>query len=40
MRKSWTVVIAILLGLAVGACSKCDVPDLLPKFCRTGPQVN
>jgi hypothetical protein len=36
MRKIWTVVIAIALGAGMGACSKCDVPDLLPKFCRPG----
>jgi hypothetical protein len=40
MQKIWTVVIAILLASAMGACSKCDVPDLLPKFCRTGPATN
>jgi hypothetical protein len=27
---------ATSLGLALRACSKCDVPDLLPKSCRTG----
>ncbi len=37
MRKIWAMVVAISLGLAVGACSKCDVPDMLPKFCRAGP---
>ncbi len=37
MQKIWTVVIAILLASATGACSKCDIPDLLPKFCRSGP---
>ena len=40
MRQVWALVIAILLGLAVGACSKCDIPDLLPKLCRTGGQMN
>ncbi len=40
MRKILTVVIAISFGLALGACSKCDVPDLLPKMCRTGPAAN
>ena len=36
MRKISTVLIAILLGLGVGACSKCEIPDLLPKICKTG----
>jgi hypothetical protein len=36
MGKIWALVIAILLGSAMSACSKCDIPDLLPKFCRTG----
>jgi hypothetical protein len=40
MRKIWTVVIAISLGLAVGACSKCEIPDLLPKMCKTGAGTN
>jgi hypothetical protein len=38
MRKIWTVVIAIVLASAVSACSKCDISDLLPKFCRTAGQ--
>jgi hypothetical protein len=40
MRKIWTVVIAISLGLALGACSKCEIPDLLPKMCKTGAGTN
>jgi hypothetical protein len=40
MQKIRTVVIVFLLASAMGACSKCDVPDLLPKFCRTGPATN
>jgi hypothetical protein len=36
MRKIWTVVIAVSLGLAMGACSKFEIPDLLPKMCKTG----
>jgi hypothetical protein len=43
MRKISTIVIAVWLGSTVGACSgnwKCDIPDLLPKFCRTGPAPN
>jgi hypothetical protein len=38
MQKIRMVVIAALLASAAGACSKCDVPDLLPKVCRTGGQ--
>jgi hypothetical protein len=40
MRRVWTVLIAVTLGLGVGACSKCDIPDLLPKTCKAGPGVN
>jgi hypothetical protein len=40
MQKIWAVMVVILLASAMGACSKCDVPDLLPKFCRTGPASN
>jgi hypothetical protein len=36
MLKIGTLLITISLGLALGACSKCDVPDLLPKSCKTG----
>jgi hypothetical protein len=36
MRKLWAVLLAISMGLALGACSKCDVPDMLPKSCKTG----
>jgi len=36
MRKIWTVVIVLALGSALGACSKCEFPDLLPKMCKTG----
>jgi hypothetical protein len=38
MRKIRTILIAISLGSVIGACSnwKCDIPDLLPKFCRAG----
>jgi hypothetical protein len=34
------LMIVILLASAAGACSKCDIPDLLPKFCRTGPAAS
>ncbi len=40
MRKIWTVLIAISLAFAMGACSKCEVPDLLSKMCRTGTGPN
>ena len=36
MGKILTVLIAPSLGLAAGACSKCEIPDLLPKTCKTG----
>ena len=36
MRNLWAVLLAVSLGLALGACSKCDVPDLLPKSCKGG----
>jgi hypothetical protein len=36
MGKIWMALIAISLGLAMGACSKCEIPDLLPKMCKTG----
>jgi hypothetical protein len=36
MRKLWAVLLAVSLGLALGACSKCDIPDWLPKSCKTG----
>jgi len=36
MRKLWAVLLAVSLGLALGACSKCDIPDMLPKSCKTG----
>lgn len=39
MGKIWTVLVLVSLGWAMGACSKCDVPDLLPKLCRAGPDV-
>ena len=40
MGKIWTVLIAISLGLAMGACSKCEIPDLLPKMCKAGTTTN
>lgn len=37
MLKVLAVLFVVGLGLSVGACSKCDVPDLLPKSCNAGP---
>ena len=34
-----TTALLIGLGLMLGACSKCDIPDWLPKLCRAGPPV-
>jgi hypothetical protein len=36
MRNLLAVLLAVSLGLALGACSKCDIPDLLPKSCKGG----
>jgi hypothetical protein len=40
MRKIWTILVAISLGSSIGACTKCDIPDIAPKFCRTGPSAD
>lgn len=40
MRKICTVLVALSLGFATGACSKCEIPDLLPKMCKTGTGPN
>lgn len=37
MQKPAILVIMMLLASGLAACSKCEVPDLVPKFCRTGP---
>jgi hypothetical protein len=39
MRKIWAVVVAVSLGMALSACSKCDVPDWFSRSCKggTGP---
>ena len=37
MLKVLSLLLVLGLGLSVGACSKCDVPDLLPKTCNAGP---
>ena len=40
MRKVWIVLMAVALGLGLGACSKCEIPDLLPKMCKAGPAAS
>jgi hypothetical protein len=37
MRKVWAIVFVVSFGMALGACSKCDVPTWLPQSCRSGP---
>ena len=39
MRKIWAVLLAVSLGVGLSACSKCDMPVLMPKSCKggTGP---
>jgi hypothetical protein len=39
MRKIWAVLLAVSLGASLSACSKCDMPVLMPKSCKggTGP---
>jgi hypothetical protein len=39
MRRIRAVLLAVSLGLALGACSKCDVPVYMPNSCKggTGP---
>jgi hypothetical protein len=37
MRKIWAVLLAVSLGMALSACSKCDVPVYMPGACRGGP---
>jgi hypothetical protein len=37
MRKIWAVLLAVSLGMALSACSKCDVPVYMPGSCRGGP---
>jgi hypothetical protein len=36
MRKIWAVLVAISLGMAVGACSKCDIPTYGSNACHGG----
>lgn len=37
MHKTAIVVIMMALAAGMAACTKCDLPDLTPKFCRSGP---
>jgi hypothetical protein len=37
MRKIWAVLLAVSLGMALSACSKCDVPVYMPGACHGGP---
>jgi hypothetical protein len=37
MRKVRAVLLAVSLGMALSACSKCDVPVYMPGACRGGP---
>jgi hypothetical protein len=37
MRRIRTVLLAVALGLGLGACSKCDVPVWMPSSCHAGP---
>jgi hypothetical protein len=36
MRRLWAVLLVAALGLALGACSKCDMPVWMPKSCQSG----
>ena len=36
MRKIWAVVVAVSLGMALGGCSKCDMPTYGPNACHGG----
>lgn len=37
-RAAAAVIVIVGLGLALGACSKCDVPNLTaPRACHEGP---
>ena len=36
MRKLCAVLLVVVLGVGLGACSKCDIPDWLSKSCKTG----
>jgi hypothetical protein len=34
MRKIWAVLFAVSLGMALGACSKCDMPTYGSNVCH------
>jgi hypothetical protein len=36
MRKIWAVLVAISFGMALGACSKCDMPTYGSNSCHGG----
>jgi len=36
MRKIWAVLVGVSLGMALGACSKCDMPTHGPNACHGG----
>jgi hypothetical protein len=36
MRKIWAVLVAVSLGMALGACSKCDMPTYGSNACHSG----
>jgi hypothetical protein len=43
--RGWRLLVVVILGLALGACSKCDVPfwrhnaPPAPGSCHDGPEV-
>jgi hypothetical protein len=34
MRKIWAVLVAVSMGMALGACSKCDMPTYGSSACH------
>jgi hypothetical protein len=36
MRKIWAVLVAVSLGMALSACSKCDMPTYGSNVCHGG----
>jgi hypothetical protein len=39
IRKVGTVLLAVALGMGLGACSKCDFPVYMPSSCHAGPDT-
>jgi hypothetical protein len=37
LRRIRAVLLTVVLGFGLGACSKCDVPVYMPKSCHAGP---